>query len=68
MVLGRPLLLHRLADEATELGTACRQAPNGRFTATRLRHRIAIAAELIDAGLDDPDVAARLWLALSNGG
>ena len=29
-----------------------------------LRHRIAIAATLIDADLDDPDVAANLWLAL----
>lgn len=29
-----------------------------------LRHRIAIASKLIDADLDDPDVAANLWLAL----
>lgn len=29
-----------------------------------LRHRIAIAARLIQADLDDPDVAAILWLAL----
>lgn len=29
-----------------------------------LRHRIAIATTLIDADLDDPDVAANLWLAL----
>lgn len=29
-----------------------------------LRHRIGIAAKLIDADLDDPDVAANLWLAL----
>jgi purine catabolism regulator len=29
-----------------------------------LRHRIAIAARLIEADLDDPDVSANLWLAL----
>ncbi|MCI4657212.1 PucR family transcriptional regulator [Cryobacterium zhongshanensis] len=29
-----------------------------------LRHRIEIASRLIDADLDDPDVAANLWLAL----
>lgn len=29
-----------------------------------IRHRIAIAAKLIQADLDDPDVAANLWLAL----
>ncbi|OFI38845.1 hypothetical protein BIU82_17445 [Arthrobacter sp. SW1] len=29
-----------------------------------LRHRIATAARIIGAGLDDPDVAARLWLGL----
>ncbi|WP_159701574.1 PucR family transcriptional regulator [Arthrobacter sp. 18067] len=29
-----------------------------------LRHRIAIAAKLIQADLDDPDVAAHLWLAV----
>ncbi|WP_166804954.1 PucR family transcriptional regulator [Cryobacterium sp. Sr8] len=29
-----------------------------------LRHRIGIASKLIEADLDDPDVAANLWLAL----
>ncbi len=29
-----------------------------------LRHRIATAARIIEADLDDPDVAARLWLGL----
>lgn len=29
-----------------------------------LRHRIGLAAKLIDADLDDPDVSANLWLAL----
>ncbi|WP_434616125.1 PucR family transcriptional regulator [Arthrobacter sp. A5] len=29
-----------------------------------LRHRIAIAAKLLNTDLDDPDVAANLWLAL----
>lgn len=29
-----------------------------------LRHRIATAARIIQADLDDPDVAARLWLGL----
>ncbi|MDJ0357089.1 PucR family transcriptional regulator [Paenarthrobacter sp. PH39-S1] len=29
-----------------------------------LRHRIAIAAGLLNADLDDPDVAANLWLSL----
>lgn len=29
-----------------------------------LRNRIAIASRLVDADLDDPDVAANLWLAL----
>ena len=29
-----------------------------------LRHRIGIAAQIIDADLDDPDVSASLWLAL----
>jgi purine catabolism regulator len=33
-----------------------------------LRHRISIAAKLIDADLDDPDVAANLWLALRRTG
>ncbi|TFB47010.1 PucR family transcriptional regulator [Cryobacterium tagatosivorans] len=29
-----------------------------------LRHRIGIASRLVEADLDDPDVAANLWLAL----
>lgn len=29
-----------------------------------LRHRIGVAGRLLDADLDDPDVAASLWLAL----
>jgi len=29
-----------------------------------LRHRIGIAQRLLGAELDDPDVAANLWLAL----
>jgi purine catabolism regulator len=31
-----------------------------------LRHRISIASKLIGADLNDPDVAANLWLALRN--
>ena len=31
-----------------------------------VRHRIAIATALIDADLEDPDVAANLWLAINN--
>ncbi len=33
-----------------------------------LRHRIAIAAKLLNTDLDDPDVAANLWLALRRTG
>ncbi len=29
-----------------------------------LRHRISVAGNLIGVDLDDPDVAAHLWLAL----
>lgn len=33
-----------------------------------LRHRIGTARRVLDADLDDPDVAARLWLALRDAG
>ncbi|GAA2426380.1 PucR family transcriptional regulator [Streptomyces macrosporus] len=33
-----------------------------------LRHRIATATRLLEADLDDPDVASRLWLALRENG
>jgi purine catabolism regulator len=33
-----------------------------------LRHRIGTASRLMDADIDDPDVASRLWLALRAGG
>lgn len=33
-----------------------------------LRHRMAIAATVLDADLEDPDTASRLWLALRDAG
>jgi purine catabolism regulator len=39
-------------------------ARNLEFHRNSLRHRIAVAEQLIGADLDDPDVAASLWLAV----
>jgi purine catabolism regulator len=71
----QPLLEHRRSDLVGAV-TAYLRARGHWEEAARdlgvhrntLRHRIGTARRVLDQDLDDPDVAARLWLALRDAG